>query len=290
MSWLSKNKFTLITTVGLTVIAFIAYKLLKKEGFVGGVKADDWIADKNYWMAEGYDLSAIGKKSGLNLSQNRGLGGTFSDSAYQNVKKKTSVYWAVFDIGKNKVVAQSENAETNVYAASVSKAVVVGAAVEKNNGKLPTADDVGKAIRLLVISDNNAWTPLQTIAGGADAVNNFSQKRGYKMQPARSGGNNINAVGMCRFWADVLRNNFKGAETVFKITSSCQTSNARSRKYIPKTSLMGSKTGTYLQYNHDSAWLQSGNNWYAITVLTDKNNGSEDVALCFGGLFNEFCR
>ena len=292
MSWLGRNKYIVGSAVAVAMIGYLLYRTFKKTGVlgIGGVKATDWTNDKDYWMVDGSDLKSIGKGVSINMSRNTGLGNLFADGNYQAVKNKSSVYWAVYDITRDKLVASSKNANTNVYAASVSKAVVVGAAYNNNGGKLPTTNDVGKAIRLLVVSDNNAWTPLQDLAGGSNAVNAFSDKMGYNnMKPARNGGNSINAVGMCLFWRDVLRNRFNGAESVFKITSSCQTSNSRSRKYIPTTSLMGSKTGTYMQYNHDSAWIQKGNNWYAITVLTDKNNGSEDVALAFGGLFKEYC-
>ena len=90
---------------------------------------------------------------------------------------------------------------------------------------------------------------------------------------------------------DVLRNKFAGAESVFKITSSCQTHASRSRKYLPSTSYVGGKTGTWNnQYTHDSAWFNIGNNWYAISVFSDGSDTSETLALLFGGLCKEYCK
>jgi len=299
MSWIEKNKWYIGGAILITLIG-VGLLLGRKKGQGkgggglfggGGLKADDWSKQSNYWNVDGRNLKDIGKSVGITMSQNTGLGGSFSEANYVAQKNKSSIHWAVYDISKNKLVSKSDNGNQNVYGASVSKAVVVGSAFAKNGGKLPTDADVGKAIRLLVVSDNNVWDALTDLAGGNDSVNAFSNRQNYNnMKPARKGGNQINAVGMCLFWNDVLRNNFKGAESVFKITSSCQTSNSRSRKYIPKTSLMGSKTGTYMSYNHDCAWIQKGGNWYAISVLTTKGDGSEAVALMFGGLFKEYCR
>jgi len=298
MSWIERNKWYIGGAIFITLLGVgFLLKRNKTKGSIGGgllgggVSADKWSSQSNYWMVGNKDLKSIAKGVGINLSQNTGLGNSFNDSAYKSIKDKSSIHWAVYDISRGKTIAKSGNADTNVYGASVSKAVVVGCAYANNNGQLPSTSDIGKAIRLLVVSDNSVWTPLTEIAGGNNAVNEFSNRRGYNnMKPARNGGNQINAVGMNLFWNDVVRGNFKGAESVFKITSSCQTSNSRSRKYIPKSVKMGSKTGTYMSYNHDSAWLKSGDNWYAITVLTTKNDGSEAVALCFGGLFKEYCK
>lgn len=298
MSWIYRNKWYIGGAIFITLLGVgLLLRRNKTKGssggglFSGGVSGDKWTAQKDYWMVGNVDLKAIGKSVGISMSQNTGFGGTFSDSAYKPLKEKSSIYWAVYDINRGKTIAKSGNADQNVYGASVSKAVVVGGAYDNNSGTLPSSSDVGKAIKLLVKSDNSVWDDLGRLAGGDEAVNKFSDKQGYNgMKPARRKGNQINAVGMNLFWRDVVTNRFKGAESVFKITSSCQTSNSRSRKYIPKAVLMGSKTGTYMSYNHDSAWLKSGDNWYAISVLTTKSDGSEAVALMFGGLFKEYCK
>lgn len=292
MSWFYKNRW--LIGGGLAVAIIGTFYLLSRRGtlFSGGVKADNWIADKNFWMVGNKDLKTIGKSAGISLSQNKGLGNTLSDSAFKNALARPKVSWAVYDINRNKLLAQSKNANTNMYGASVSKAVVVGCAYSKHNGTLPSNDDIGKAIRLLVVSDNSTWNALTQLAGGDSAVNEFSDRLGLNgMKPAKNKGNSINPIGMCLFWKDVLQNRFAGAESVFKITSSCQTHASRSRKYLPKTSFVGGKTGTWDgRYTHDSAWLNVGNNWYAISVFSDGSDSSETIALIFGGLFNQYCK
>ena len=153
-----------------------------------------------------------------------------------------------------------------------------------------------KVIKLLVKSDNNVWTYLQDLAGGKDAVNNWDKKMGYKMQSARTGGNSANAIDMCKFFNDVIRNNFKGAETIFKITSSCGTDSGRGRKCMPKEVFMGGKTGTFaredksVDVNHDCCWVRNGDKFYSISVLTDQlgSSGNNVIAQMFRGLYNEY--
>lgn len=272
------------------VVATLGIILLLRKGL--RISSNSWSKDDDFFYVPsiGKNLAKIGKSVGINMVRNKGRGGKVNMESYKSLKTKPSIYWAVYDVSGDRLIAASGNAKKNIYAASTSKAVVVATALNNNGGKLPSDADYGKAIRLLVISDNNMWTPLQTIAGGAGAVNKFSKEMGYEMNPARSGGNNINAIGMCEFWRDTLRGKYQGAEIVYKITSSCQTSTLRSRKYIPTTCYIGSKTGTYSTFSHDSAWIQDGDRFYSISVLTDKNNGSEQVATMFGGLFNEYIK
>lgn len=294
MNWLQKNKWYLIGGVSLTAI--LVYYLIKKGGrsissLASSVKANDWANDKNYWKVGSTDLQSIAKSVGITLTHNKGLGSNFTDEQYKNAINKPKVSWAVYDITNNKFLAQSNNSSQNIYAASVSKVVVTATAYNNNNGTLPNNEDIGKAIKLLVKSDNNVWDALVKLAGGDDAVNKFSDKMNYNMKPARRKGNSVSAKGMSLFWNDVLRNNFKGAESIFKITSSCQTSGSRSRKYLPTSSYVGGKTGSWNnQYMHDSAYISNGNKWYSITVLTDGNYTSDTVGLIFGGLFKQYCK
>jgi hypothetical protein len=292
MSWFYKNRWYIGSGLALAIIS-ISYLFARKGGLLfGGVKANDWANENDYWRVDSTDLKTIGKSAGINLEQNKGLGYLLNDSDYKKALARPKVSWAVYDISKDTLLAKSNNANTNMYGASVSKAVVVGCAYFKHNGTLPTKDDIGKAIRLIVVSDNSTWNDLTKLAGGDEAVNNFSNKLGLNnMKPAKNKGNLINPIGMCLYWNYVLRNKFAGAESVFKITSSCQTHASRSRKYLPKTSFVGGKTGTWDgRYTHDSAWFNIGNRWYAISVFSDGSDSSETIALLFGGLFKQYCK
>lgn len=291
MSWFYRNRWFVGGGLALAIVG-VAYYLSRKGGALfSSVKANDWSKEKDFWKVGNIDLQSIAKSVGQTLTHNTGYGNSVSDSAYKTALARPKVNWAVYDINKNKLIAKSINAHQNVYGASVSKAVVVACAYENNGGNLPTQSDIGKAIRLLTISDNNMWDALVKLAGGDKAVDSFSQKLGLaNMLPSRS-NNKINPIGMCMFWNDTLRNNYKGAESVFKISSSCQTHSSRSRKYLPTTSFVGGKTGTWNnQYTHDSAFFNVGDNWYAITVLSDGSDSSETIAVLFGGLFKQYCK
>jgi len=287
--FLIKNKYLIGSSVAIIFIG-IVYLIVKKIKKGGVIMANKWGNDNDFFTnSEGKNLYELGKKVGITMSRNKGLGGAFSKDVYESNKENQKVSWAVYDISNEKLLASSKNASTNVYGASVPKICVASATFDKNDGELPKDSDYEKVIKLLVKSDNEVWTYLQDLAGGKDAVNSWSKKMGYTMQPARNGGNNANAIDMCKFFNDVCRNNFKGAENIFKISSSCQTSSGRSKKCIPKDVFMGGKTGTYEDSNNDCCWLQKGDKFYSICVLTQLgSNGSNVIAQIFRGLYNDY--
>ena len=263
-----------------------------KTGAKGKTKANDWSNSTNFFVnSEGKNLSEIGSRAGVKMERNMGLGKEFEQSVYERYKEDPNVHWCVYDISNDKVIANSKNAKTNVYGASVPKVCVAAAAFNKNNGTLPTDRDYEKVIKLLVKSDNGVWNDIQNLAGGSSAVNDWASSMGYTMKPARNGGNSSNAYDMCRFWNDVCRDRIQGSENIFKITSSCSTDSSRGRKCMPKNVFMGGKTGTYNTANHDAAWIYDGSNFYSICVLTELGAlGSNVIAQTFRGLWNEYIK
>lgn len=249
-----------------------------------------WNSGSNFFVnAEGKNLAVLGEDAGVNLTQNKGLGGAYKEDAYLRYKMDQRVYWAVYDINGGQLLAASPNGKENVYGASVPKVCVAAAAFNNNGGKLPSDSDYQKVIKLLVKSDNEVWTYVQNLAGGSEAVNSWAASMGYSFKPARTGGNSVNAVDMCKFWGDVCNNRFKGAENIFKITSSCQTDSSRGRKCMPPGVYMGGKTGTYEESNHDTCWIQDGGKFYSISVFTKLGGaGSDAIAQMFRGLYNEY--
>jgi hypothetical protein len=272
----------------LAITAVLALALLIKSK----VSALVWEKSSDFFTTStGINLQKLAKKVGISLSRNNGLNGSgFSQAKYQSAKNNPNVYWAIYNITNDTLLAFSSNATKNVYGASVPKVFVASAALANNDGNISFAD-YEKIIKLLVKSDNEVWTPLQNLAGGGQKVNDWAKRMGYRNQPARSMGNNANAIDMCKLWRDVCRNNFNGAEVIFRISSSCQTSASKSRKYMPSSVFMGSKTGTYLKSNHDCGWVQNKENFYAISVLTELgSDGSDYIANMWRGLFNEYIK
>jgi hypothetical protein len=278
-------KYILGGVVALAIVGVVIY-LRKKRKIAGNT----WSEDKDYFNVGGKNLLQLAKDVGITMTRNRGLDGAFSKDIYTSNKNNPKVYWAIYDISNDKLLAKSENATKNIYGASVPKVCVSAAAFDKNNGVLKDSD-LQKVIKLLVKSDNEVWTSIQDLAGGKDAVNSWDKKMGYTMQSARTGGNTANAVDMCKFFNDVVRNNFKGAENIFKITSSCSTDSGRGRKCMPKEVFMGGKTGTYESSNHDCCWIRNGDRFYSISVLTELgSNGSNVIAQMFRGLYDEYAK
>jgi hypothetical protein len=277
----------------LITVALVTIVLYLKNKVTSVLSALGWSNDTNFFTTtKGINLSTIASKSGIKLSRNKGLAGSgYSQSKYQSAKNNPKVYWCIYNISKDKIVAQSTNANKNVYGASVPKVIVASAALDKYNGLFPNQSDYEKVIKLLVKSDNDVWTPLQNLAGGGNAVNDWSKKMGYSMQSARGMGNNANAVDMCKFWSDVCHNRFDGAEVIFRVTASCQTSASRSRKYLPTSLFIGGKTGTYQSSNHDTGWINVGSDFYSISVMTELGtNGSDAIASMFRGLYDEYIK
>lgn len=286
---MKKSKYYIYVGL-LTAVVVGLFIYAKKKGILK-LAADSWSNDPNFFTTtKGINLSQIGLKANIQLSRKKGINSNgYSASKYQSSKNNPKVYWAIYNISKDTLVAKSTNANKNVYGASVPKVIVASAALDKFNGSFPNQSDYEKVIKLLVKSNNDVWTPLQNLAGGGSAVNAWSKKMGYTMQSARGMGNNANAVDMCKFWSDVCNNKFGGAEVIYKVASSCETNGSKSRKYLPTSVFVGSKTGTYESSNHDTGWLQIGNEFYAISVLTELGASGSDVIACmFRGLYNEY--
>lgn len=296
MSFFKKNiKYFIGAAILLGVTGFVL-GLRKRNKLVKNSLNDDleskkWSSDTNFFVnADGKNLFELGKKAGITMKRNTGLNGSgYSANKYNQYKDNDKVYWCIYDIQKDKPIAYSKNADTNVYGASVPKICVAAAAFDNNGGKFATDKDYQMAIKLLVKSDNEVWTPVQNLAGGVEAVNSWAEKMGYKMKPARNGGNNCNALDMCKLFSDVCRNRFKGAENIFKMSSACQTHSSRSLKYMPTDVYIGGKTGTYNVSNHDCCFIQKGDKFYAISVLTELGSAGSDVIACmFRGLYDEY--
>lgn len=254
--------------------------------------ATSWSDDPSFFTdSKGKNLLTLASGSGISLTRKKGLNGSFDKAKYNSSKNNSKVYWAVYDITANKLLASSSNASSNVYGASVPKVCVASAAFSVNKGVLPSDSDYGKVIKLLVNSDNTVWDDVGKLAGGDNAVNDWASAMGYKMKPGRRAGNQSNALDMCKFWSDVCQGKFPGADTIFRITSACNTGKSRSLKCMPSDVYMGGKTGSYKNVNHDTCWIQRGNNFYSISVLTELGSaGSSVIAHMFRGLYDEYCK
>ena len=277
--------------VGLALALAFSVRTAKKAQ-EAVVEALGWSLSPNFFTdLRGKNLGAIGASVGVSMKRNTGANKAFDRARYDAAKANPKVYWAVYDINADRLLAASPNGNVNVYGASVPKVCVSAAAFARQGGVLPSDADYGKVIRLLVLSDNTVWDDVGRLAGGDAGVNQWAASMGYNMRPARRAGNQSNAVDMCRFWSDVCHGRFPGADDIFRITNSCQTGGSRSLRCMPSDVLMGGKTGTYEANNHDTCWVQRGDRFFAITVLTELGGaGGDAIAHMFRGLYEDYCR
>lgn len=235
-------------------------------------------------LADGTDLKAIDTNN--LLKRRTGAGKSFSaQSSYASLKKDSKVHWVVRDLESGALLGASANAHQNVYGASVSKALVAAALLDKRQGKL-AASEWRLVFRLLVESDNGVWSTLENLAGGKSAVDAFTQAMGYKKTQGSRSGNQLNARELGDFLVDVHQQRFAGAEGLLKVMSACATGAAKAVKYVPSEVLLGGKTGTWNEYQHDMRFVETGGKRTAIVVLTRRGK-DEDVAVTFGGLLRE---
>ena len=127
-----------------------------------------------------------------------------------------------------------------MYGASVSKALVVAALLDKQQGSLTRAQ-WQQVYRLIVLSDNSVWTPLEQDPGGPGGVRAFVQRMGYAKTVGHRRGNRINALELSDFLYDVHHQRFPGAEGLLKVMSACDTGKTKSRKYLPRGLHLGAE-------------------------------------------------
>lgn len=214
---------------------------------------------------------------------------------YEKLKDDPRVQFAVRNLTTGEVLAASKNAGENWYGASVPKAVVAAAFLNKmaEQGLAPTPEQYQAVFKLLVNSDNGVWSDVQRWAGGAGAVKAFSDKitsadGSPDMRPARNDGNSVNSLGLLAFEKAVANHEFAGADALDKVMHAVNTGEDKGRKYMPKDMVLAGKTGTYGDANHDMRYFKGPDgDLYGISVLT-KTGRSEPVAAMVGGLYRDF--
>ena len=237
-------------------------------------------------LAGGISLRSIDPYGRLKLYH--GLGSQFGPQQWQRFEQTKSdkkIHWAVGDPERHLVIAQSAAAGKTVYGASVSKPIIVASLLRSRDGELSRRQwrDV---LEFLTLSDNTPWNTLEVEAGGKPALDEFTAEQGYPRIRAAQRDNQVNALDLVHFLEDVYDDVFPGAEAMFKIMAACATGSTKSRKYLPRSVVVGGKTGTTQTYRHDMRFLLIHEHWYTIVVLTERGD-NEDVAIMFGGLSRE---
>lgn len=241
------------------------------------------------------------------LTTKTGLGiefGSTQEKDYQKWKKHKQVHWVVINIDTNEILDKSKNASENLYGASISKAIVAAAALDKQGGMFKSASQWQDMFLLLVESKNNPyWDRVQNLAGGISGVNEFTKKMGYTTMRAahvastdgHGADNKVSALELSMFYHDLFHEGFAGTEPLFKVMSACNTGREsptrKGPKYIPKAIYLGGKTGTVSPSDHDSRFFVVNGVRYAIIVLSEVSESTdraELVATTFGGLFREY--
>lgn len=279
------------------------------------------VTDANFsTLPNGVKLQNIAV-SGVRLSLTRGIGTKFTathQASYEKMKAdtltnpKSKVQWAIMDLDAHRVLGESLNSNRKIFGASSSKIFVGGALMNKQNGAISNSQ-LQLMANMLVVSSNDAWVNLQSQVGDGNAntgrsrIHNFTQglglekTRGYQGYWGNIHGNELTAAETVEYLHSVYKGDFPGSETLWKVMHACRTGASRGLKYLPRTTYVGGKTGTYdgstvdpetgagvnvAIRNHVLIFNVDGRQ-YGLTILS--NSGSDEAtAILAGGLFREF--
>jgi len=270
-------------------------------------------------LPDGRKLSDIKVKDRpLSLAKGRGRSFSSSDKRdYEKLKRETQtevghkVQWTFMNLDTGRVIERSLSADRKIFGASSSKIYVGAALLDRQNGRL-SRSQTQKMADMLVVSSNSAWTSMQREIGsgssdkGRERIHRFTQRMGYEKTRGFQGywgdihGNELTPDESAQTLYDIYQNNFKGAETLWKIMYTCRTGINRGRNYLPKNLYVGGKTGSYSgptenpqtgetynvrMKNHLLVFAVDGVQ-YGLAVLA--NSGvDKSAALLAGGLIRE---
>lgn len=237
-------------------------------------------------LQDGFNLRSVDRYK--RLRRVSGLGYEFRAREwrlYRNFKGHPKVHWAARRMRDGALVAKGKTFDKGVWGASVTKALVVAALLDRESGELD-ATQWHSVIELLVNSDNRYWAPIEEQAGLEDDIDAFFKRIGYPRLRATRRLNWLNARDVSGFMHDLYRGRLAGSEALFKVMAACRTGATKSRKYLPRHVHVVGKTGTSNEYRHDSRFVNVEGEWYAVSVLTEMGD-NEPVALLYGGLYRE---
>ena len=225
---------------------------------------------------------------------------------------KKSVDWGVTSLGSRKFIDGSGGVDRIYYGASMSKMFLAAAVLDKHKGS-PGRKTLSKLIRLLVISDNDAWRNLTMNLGGGNHLKSnkrlwqFTREMGtVKSLPfigwlGEKHGNEINVRDINTFLSSAYNDKFRGSDLFWNKMWRVRTGKNRGRKYLPSHLAVGGKTGTWegpvflnefrdkvhQDVRHHSVVVERSGEAYVITVLSDGFT-DDDVGILVGGLYREY--
>ncbi|MGE3975000.1 MAG: serine hydrolase [Bdellovibrionales bacterium] len=215
-------------------------------------------------LPSGQDLKKM-KVSGVSLYLAKGKGTAFTSTqqaSYEKIRSESKtkanypVQWVLMDLDNHRVLDRSAESNRKIFGASVSKIYVAATLLDKQAGKL-SESQMQLMSNMLVVSSNTAWTNLQQQIGngnsnlGRETIHKFTQRMDYKRTRGFQGywgnihGNELTAAELAEFLYDTYKDQYPGAETVWKIMHTYRTGSNRAHKYIPSSVYIGGKTGTY---------------------------------------------
>ena len=273
-------------------------------------------------LPNGSSLDDI-KVKGCPLCLSYGTGVVFGKNqslTYQKIKRGSQasgaypIQWALMDLDSGRIIKNSKNPQRRFFGASSSKIFVAAGLLNHQKGKI-SKKQLQQMANMIVVSNNGDWISLQKQVGDGDAdlgrkrIHAFTQKMGYKKTHGFQGylndlhGNELTAQESVEFLHDTYKANYPGAEYVWKIMQTTKTGSSRARKYLPKTVVVGGKTGTYSGMTEDSdlnrkvrvnarnhlITFSNKGRQYALAILAD-TTVDEFVAILAGGLYRELDR
>lgn len=236
--------------------------------------------------------------------------GSGQEKIYCRLKNKSTdnIQFILKDISNDKFLFQSSNPNQRFYGASISKIFTAGAFF--NEKEQITKDERQSLIDMIVKSDNGAWDRLQNAIGDGNAnegkrrTQEFANSIGifdstvFRWDLDGVHGNEITPSDTMRFVQASFNKEYEKGHEIFKLFYISKTGAKRLKKYLPKTMLVGGKTGSYTGSTrldgkpitskaiHQVIVFDFKKTFYSLVVLSDPGN-PEDLAILAGGLYRE---
>tara|TARA_Y100000590_G_scaffold263893_1_gene296432 strand:- start:289769 stop:290737 length:969 start_codon:yes stop_codon:yes gene_type:complete len=250
----------------------------------------------------------------------RGTGedfGSLEKDKYCIIKGKTQsienyrVQWILDDLSMGQRLANSLSPERLFYGASLSKVFVAGAYLNSPFAKFDRAGHQ-YLLDMIVESNNSSWKILQQLSGGSSVkagmieVDRFlkddlgiTKSTGFRGDLNGVHGNEISAKDVADFLRLTVNYQYSNSEKLIKAMFLSRTGSKRARKYLPKSLIVGGKTGTYngatrlnkkpiqSKAKHHSILIYFKSRILSLSILSDPGI-DEEIAILAGGILREY--
>ena len=270
-----------------------------------GIKFDENPRGKDFFRVKGFDLTSLNKEGARKLVYpNYGRGKPFGRDAkkmYERIleskeqENAQGLQWYFAKITPNGLqeISKSKNPDKSFYGASVLKVPAAIRYAAWRNERY-SMEDIKMVADALMVSNNQQWNKLRGYpigqknpnkSTGHAEVGEFFEKYGERYGITNN-GQYMSPRGAALLAQDIYQKKLPGSELVLRAMFSCHTGSTRIEKYLPKDTLVASKTGSWKGWNNEMSIIMHNGEPYVLSVFS-KNKSSEHIAALAGGLVND---